>query len=105
MNKVEEYSNWCYVDQLDGETLEDGEKIICLFPDGKKSEYQVKVDNSSYMISDHGSPWEVHVSKAYIGIEYNGVPARIRLYDSGILCERLNEKPDKKLSAKVKRTK
>jgi hypothetical protein len=89
MNKVEVYSNWCYLDQLDGKTLENGEKIRVQWPNGEETQESVVVKKHSYMISDMGSPWEVWVSEAYVHGSIHGAQSLVRLTGDGILCERV----------------
>lgn len=79
MNKIERYSNWCEYDQLDGNTLIDGEELCVQFPDGTSLDLRVTVVESSYEASDMGHPWRVPVRKAYWETKVRGIPVRVPL--------------------------
>jgi hypothetical protein len=91
MNKVKTDHNWREVDILDEEEIQHLERLRIQWADGTVSEEIVEVHKSSYTISDHGSPWEVRVSKAYIPINYKGITALVRLAGQNILAERIDK--------------
>jgi hypothetical protein len=92
MKNVETYSNWCEIDQLDGVTLKDGEWLRVKWPDGTKTRAKVRVEQTSYRISDMGSPCDIPVSKAFVRVPYKGASARIRLAEhKDIKCERIEK--------------
>ena len=57
MKKVVVYSNWCYVDQLDGRTLNQGERLKVRWSDGHESIEAVVIMDKSHQAMDHGSPY------------------------------------------------
>ncbi len=109
MNKVEIYSNWCYMDALDGKPLENGEVLKVKWPNGTITKETVIIESSSYTMMDHTSPWEVLTTKAYVkgrdrrGSKSDGLKTLIRLYGQNILCERLEPAPKKKEPGIIKR--
>jgi hypothetical protein len=92
MKKVETYSNWCEIDRLDGIDLEDGERITCQWPNGKKTKETIVLNKRSYTVNDMGHPWEVQVQEALIKASINGIECKIRLAGKDILCERIESK-------------
>jgi|SRR6185369_3517450 len=97
MKKVITYSNWCEIDQLDGKPFKDGEWIRVQWPNGNKTRAKVHVENTSYRISDMGSPCDIPVSKAFVRVPYKGASARIRLAEhKDILCERIESSQGEK---------
>lgn len=85
--EVVEYSNWCNIDQLHGTTLSAGELLEIEWPD-KTTEYtSVVTEESSYQISDMGTPYQVPVCKAYGVLKYHGAEIRVRLL--GLRARRL----------------
>jgi hypothetical protein len=103
MKKVETYSNWCYLDQLDGDTLEDGEGLRVRWPNGKETKEKAVVEKSSYMMSDMGSPYEMHVSKAFVEADVHGAKCLVRLVGQEIMCERINPLPKKEKVVSIPR--
>lgn len=89
MNRVVVYSNWCYVDQLDGKTLENGEKLRVRWPDGKETQETVFTMDKSYDTMDHASPYRVPVIEAYVTSSIHGASCLVRLTKDDILCERV----------------
>ena len=48
MSKIECYSNWCYIDRLDGINLVDGERLEVTFPSGETLQVTCKIIDQSY---------------------------------------------------------
>ena len=90
MNPVKTDRSWRDVDQLDKKDIVDGEKFRIKYPDNSITEESIKLDKSSYTVSDMGHPWEILVRKAYIDIDYKGAKAKLYLAENDkILCERV----------------
>ena len=79
MNKIERYSNWCYVDRLDGTDLVDGEILIVKWPDGQLQQVKIVVERKSQSYQDHGIRNEMPVSKAHILAYHRGVQVKVPL--------------------------
>jgi len=103
MNKVEVYSNWCYLDALEGIPLKEGEQLRVKWPDGEITEEKVVLESSSYRMMDHGSPCDIGTSKAFVEATVKGVKCLIRLYGQDILCERVNPLPPSPKKGIIKR--
>lgn len=79
MNKIERYSNWCYIDRLDGTDLVDGETLIIKWPDGQFQQTKIVVQRESQSYQDHGHTGEIPVSTAYILAYHRGVQVKVPL--------------------------
>ncbi len=89
MGKVRVGGSWAAHDQLDGVTLEDGEKVTVLFPDDSLEYMKVEVDSSIMEESDMGqTTLELPVSKAFVTIDYKGLFIRVRLVNESLVVER-----------------
>jgi len=88
-NKCVILSDWCYYDQLDGKTLQNGEKLKIKWPDSSITEETVLTKCRNLLFNDHGGRTEIPIIEAYITIHFRGVKAEIRLVDSGLLCQRV----------------
>ena len=90
MNPVKTDQSWRGVDQLDKKDIMDGERFRIKWMDNSITEELIKLDKSSYMVSDMGHPWEIQVRKAYIDVNYKGAKAKLYLAENQkILCERI----------------
>lgn len=89
MKRVITDYNWQEVDKLDGEALTNGDKINVVWPTGEISTETVVVRKSRSTVNDHGTPWEIPISLAYVEVEHNGAKALIRLANDKIYCERV----------------
>lgn len=89
MKKIITDYNWQQIDKLDGEPLKHGEKISVVWPTGEISTETVIVHTSRSTVNDHGTPWEIPVSQAYVEVDHNGAKALIRLANDKIYCERV----------------
>jgi len=79
MGKIERYSNWCELDQLDGETIKDGETLEVTFPNGKVIKLKAAVESYSQSYNDHGHDYTMPVSHAYHKSWWAGVPVQVSL--------------------------
>jgi len=66
--KVVVYSNWCYIDQLAGIDLQDGERVAVRWPDGTVTKETVGVDSSTEETTDHGHRCPIPIRKSYIDL-------------------------------------
>ena len=89
MRSVEVISNWSYLDGLDGKPLEAGEAIRVAWPDGSTTEETVRIDRMVSRASDMGAPYELVTTHAIVVVSVRGASARLRLYKSGALIERI----------------
>lgn len=70
----------CCLDQLDGETLRNGEKLCIEWPDGHRSVTRVTVEEG------------YHTSQAYLDCIFHGTILSVRITSiRGIVGERVNE--------------
>ena len=93
MSKVITYSNWSYIDQLDGVALEDGERLALTWPDGETTEDVINVQKGHVNVSEQGSPrgYDCPVSKAFVLRRVNGVDVQVRIV--GIEARRIPKLP------------
>ena len=89
MQRVTIRSNWGYFDELDGRDLADGEGLRLKWPDGTITVAKVILVKTSEPGSDMGHPIDIPLHRAFIGVNYRGAIAQIRLYNSPVLCERI----------------
>jgi hypothetical protein len=89
MSLVEEYRNWCEYDQLDGQTIEEGEKLRVTFADGVTRKIVAHVVKSSYNILEPSGETCIPTSSAFATTEMWGMTVRIRLV--GLEAKRVKE--------------
>lgn len=87
LGRVVKYSNWGDWEQLNGETLVDGEALRITWPDGTLLDVLIKVIDHRQQISDHGhDSWGSDV-RAYVEADYRGV--RVLVPILGLEAQRL----------------
>lgn len=79
MDKIERYSNWCWIDRLDGVDIQNGEVLFVRFPDGHAQNVTAVVKRRSVPWDDMGHPCSLPESFAYAEIEYHGVKSLLPL--------------------------
>lgn len=79
MNRVETYSNWSRIDQLDGRDIRAGEFLDITWPDGSESREMARVSASSETAWDHGKPCSIPVRKAYFVLTHRGASVDVPL--------------------------
>lgn len=79
MSKIERYSNWCWIDRLDGVDLKDGEMLFVRFPDGHHEGITCIVKPRKVSVQDMGSKYDAPESLAFFKIEYHGVTTLVPL--------------------------
>lgn len=79
MSVITCYSNWCYIDQLDGVDLKDGEEVIVAWPDGDHEKLAVKLVCRERGYSDHGHTYTMPDSRAHYETNYKGAPVLVPL--------------------------
>jgi len=79
MNKIECYSNWCWIDRLNGGDLKHGEPLLVRFPDGHEQHVECIVERKTVSVNDHGHTFEALSSRAFAQIDYHGVPCKLPL--------------------------
>lgn len=79
MNRIECYSNWCWIDRLDGVDLKHGERLLVRFPDGHELPIECVIEQKTVPISDHGSRFDATSSRAFAEIYFHGVPCKLPL--------------------------
>lgn len=89
MNRIETYSNWCYLDRLDGKDLVDGEVLIVKWPDGQLQQTKIMVERKTQTYQDHGHNGEMPVSHAYVLAYHRGVQVRVPLV--GLEAQRVSD--------------
>ena len=91
MGKVERgggASGWAEYDQLDGVTLEEGEKVSVLFPDSSLEYMTVTTKSFRQREMDMGTWTTIPVIQAYVEIDYKGLPIQVRLVNKALRVER-----------------
>jgi len=92
MKKVEVYSNWAELDQLEGETIHNGDVLRVKWPDGTITTETAVVHTSQDSVVEQGCGiTEIPISKAYVQAEVRGAKCLVRLADNKILCEWLKK--------------
>lgn len=79
MNRIEQFSNWCWIDQLDGHDLDDGDELIVKWPDGFLEQVKIHVIRKSVDTQDHGVLTSVTDSRAYYRTTVRDVPVLVPL--------------------------
>lgn len=85
---VELTSNWGYWDQLDGETLKDGELLRIEWPNGTVEELPVRVRDVGCTIHDMGHQYTGQDIRAFVEKVVNGKAVLIEA--RGLLAERVS---------------
>jgi hypothetical protein len=88
VKSIDRYSNWGYMDSLDGWTLVDGEVLRLQWPDGTVTTETIGVELGTMRYSDHGHDCTGPDHKAYITTTHHGHTQRIYIHD--FLAERLH---------------
>ncbi len=91
MQKITTDRNWREVDQLDGKDLRDGEYLRIMWPDGTYTNQTVKIESSSYNVSEQGQRdgYDVPVRHAMVPIKYRGQHTYIRI--TGLNAKRIDK--------------
>lgn len=79
MSQVTQYGNWCYIDRLDGEDLQDGERVIVTWPDGVEEEHRVIVTQIHRTAGDMGHETVIPIRRAYVAVRIHGAEALVNL--------------------------
>lgn len=87
MSKVVVYSNWCWIDQLDGRELKQDERIRVTWPDRTQTDNLAVVKQDRVEISDHGHPYSATRSEAFVSVLIRGLLVDVRIV--GLEVERL----------------
>lgn len=85
------YSNWCYIDSLDGKPFQDGERVLVEWMDGALSLENVVVVHQMEPYDDMGHTYEMPVDKAYLRVPVHGAAALISIFDAARKVERRDE--------------
>lgn len=79
MSRIERYSNWCWIDRLDGVDLKNGEQLLVRWPDGILQDVRCVVVQRTVDVQDMGNTYGAAESFAYAEIDHHGVKARVPL--------------------------
>jgi hypothetical protein len=79
MSRVARYSDWCWIDRLDGVDLKHGELLDVHWPDGHAERITCVVHSRGVDIQDMGSKYTATESFAYAEAEHHGVKALVPL--------------------------
>jgi hypothetical protein len=86
-SKVERYSNWCSIDRLDGDDLQNGEMLKLVWPDGSISTETITVEKTTFEVYDHGHSYGAPQSHAFVQTEVHGQP--VKLHIVGLFAKRV----------------
>lgn len=75
------FSDWCYLDSLDGTPLREGDVLDVTWKDGTTSRETISVEESTYEVNDMGHPFACPVSKAFATTLLHGGVAKARLFE------------------------
>jgi len=79
MNKIEWYSNWCWIDQLDDGDLKHGELLFVRFPDGHAQGLECIIETQNIRVGEQGGHYDAPSQRAFAEIDYHGVKAKVPL--------------------------
>ena len=82
------YSQWCYIDSLDGKPLKHGEILRIQWPDGSWSKERVVLEHGFDTINDMGHNCEIVVDRAYVEVGHRGAKTKVRLGEAAKSAER-----------------
>ena len=82
-------SNWGWWDQLDGETLRDGDLLEVTWPDGATTTETVVTRTTYEMVGDHGHDERTPRVEAFVAIRHRGAEGVVRLVAAGVSCRRV----------------
>jgi hypothetical protein len=85
------FSNWCYLDSLDGRVLADGERLLVTWPDGSTSTEKITVLQNSETVNDMGHDCQIQVTEAYVQAVVRGAKMKVRLLEGCKKAQRLSE--------------
>lgn len=88
MARITRYSNWGGWDQLDGRTLQDGERLRLTWPNGFQETATIAVVDIGMNISDHGHSYRGQNVRAYVDFNHHGATARVPI--AGFEAERVD---------------
>lgn len=97
MKKIETYSNWCYIDRLDGRDIDPegemvGELVNVLWPDKTLEKgLLLCVERSTERYTDHGTTGTMPNHKAYLQVDLHGLTQRVYLRGTNVLLERCSD--------------
>lgn len=83
---VTRYSNWAEYDQLNGKTLEEGEVLNVIWPDGTRDRVIVTVKTDAHRILEQGGYYTIKTAIAYVKSLYFGQEVLVPLL--GVQAER-----------------
>lgn len=89
MKQIVEYSNWGWIDRLDGQDLEDGEQILIHWPDDTILRETVVLVRTEETIMEMGRPYSTTRSKAYVKRTIHGVAVKVPIV--GLMAERIED--------------
>jgi hypothetical protein len=95
MSRIERYSNWCWIDRLEGVDLKDGERLLVRWPNSILQYVCCIVEQRTVDIQDMGNTFGALESFAYAEIDHHGVKARVPLV--GMEAKRTTAAEDGKL--------
>ena len=76
------FSNWCYMDSLDGKELADKEILEVTWPDGSITTERISVRLHYDTICDMGHDTQIPVSEAYVTAPVRGANMKVRLIEA-----------------------
>lgn len=83
------YSNWCWIDRLNGLDFVDGEPVRVLWPDGSVTSEKIRYNKGATPYNDMGHTYDGLDYRAFIDIVARGVKIAIPLRDSEIKLKRI----------------
>lgn len=89
MKYVEIVDDWGQTDVLDGKPLMAGETLQVLWKNGDITTQTVNIVVYCQDYSSHGSIDTIEDRHAYITVKHNNTEISVRLYGSGLLCQRV----------------
>ena len=85
------FSNWCYLDSLDGDVLADGVRLLVTWPDGSTSTEKITVIQRNETVHDMGHDCQILVTEAYVKSVVRGATLKVCLLEGCKRAERLSK--------------
>jgi hypothetical protein len=91
MKPFNTYSNWGYIDQLDGIDLVDGERLRVQFPNGTIIIAPIRVQKDRFTYNDMGHKNSGPDYKGYLNWTVQGLPVKIYVRDTPLKAKRIEQ--------------
>lgn len=98
--RIESYNNWCDIDCYGSpatsnngfpkNAVSDGDKVVLVWPSGRREPTTISVVKSRRTVSDMGTPYDMPVHKAYVTFGHEGTKITTLLTDLKLEIEKVD---------------